>query len=339
MPMSKSTRLLTAFLFVFSFANSQPCTIPDSFFADDTVVICQGTNYNINAPVIPASTYVWSTSEGGSTINVGFSGKYWLEMSDGVCTKTDTITVLFNSFLLSPLVNDLKLCKGRPAAPLQVVGQNVLWYTGPIGGAGSSSSPVPSTADTGSTTHWVSQTLKGCESPRVPMVVKVIDKPKFDLGDAFIIPCGTSGITLQIIPDGESEYTWSNGSNESSIVAPTRGQYWLYAQNMCGDHSDSVVAVECKDKCVQLPTAFTPNSDGKNDLYQAACFCPVPKYKLVIFNRNGELVFQTTDPKAGWNGYFKGKLQPNGVYIFYTEFFDFVLKQSFNEKGTMVLLR
>ena len=338
--MKKSAGILTVFLLACSISQSQPCSnIPDSFFADDTVVVCQGSNYQINAPVIPGCTYNWSTTEGGTSIMVGFNGKYFLQISDGTCTKVDSITVLFNSFLLSPVVNDLKLCKGSPAQPIRVQGQNILWYSDPVGGSSSIVSPVPSTADTGRVTHWVSQTIKGCESPRVPLMVKVIDKPKFDLGDAFIIPCGASGIILQVIPDDESSYAWSNGSSQSSIIAPARGKYWLYAENMCGNHSDSVVAVECKDKCVQLPTAFTPNSDGKNDIYQAACFCPVPKYKLVIYNRNGELVYQTSDPNAGWNGYFKGQLQPNGVYIFYTEFFDFVLKQSFTEKGTLVLLR
>jgi gliding motility-associated-like protein len=337
--MKKSISFLTVFLLLFSFAYSQGCTVPTSFFPDDTVVVCQGTSYQLNAPVVPGGTYLWSTTEGTTSINVTYNGKYWLQISDGICTQTDTITVLFNSFLLSPVVNDVKLCKGRAALPLMVTGQGVLWYTDPIGGTGSPVAPTPSTVDTGRVTHWLTQTIRGCESPRVPMLVKVIDKPMFDLGEAFIIPCDALGIVLQVIPDGESNYTWSNGSNESSIVATARGRYWLYAENMCGNHSDSVVAIECKDKCVQLPTAFTPNSDGKNDVYQAACFCPVPKYKLAIYNRNGETVFQTTDPKAGWNGYFKGKLQPNGVYIFITEFFDFVLKQTFTEKGTLVLMR
>jgi gliding motility-associated-like protein len=337
--MKKDTSLLTVFLLAYFVSNSQPCTIPDSFFADDTIVVCQGSNYQLNAPVIPGSTYTWSTAEGGTSINVNFNGKYWLQVSDGTCTKTDSVTVLFNSFLLSPLVNDLKLCKGGAAQTLSAQGQIILWYADPIGGTGSAITPVASTADTGRITHWVSQTIRGCESPRVPLLVKVIDKPMFELGDAFIIPCGALGIVLQIIPDDETDYTWNNGSNESSIVASTRGKYWLYAENMCGNHADSVVAVECKDKCVQYPTAFTPNSDGKNDVYQAACFCPVPKYKLAIYNRNGEMVFQTSDSQAGWNGYFKGQPQPNGVYVYYTEFFDFVLKQSFSQKGTLVLVR
>lgn len=322
-------------------SSGQTCTtIPDSFFADDTIVVCQGSSYQLDAPVLPGHNYVWSTAEGGTSIAVAFNGKYHLTINDGAsCSKSDTITILFNSFLLSPPVTDLKLCKGRAAERIAVPGQNVLWYTDPIGGAGSSTAPVPNTADTGRVTHWVSQTIRGCESPRVPMVVKVIDKPMFELGEAFIIPCEATGITLQVIPDGESTYRWSNGSISPSVIAPTRGKYWLYAENMCGNHSDSVVAVECQDKCVQLPTAFTPNRDGRNDSYQAACFCPVPSFKLVIFNRNGEMVFQTTDPRRGWNGTFKGQLQPNGVYIYYTEYFDFVLKQNFTEKGTLVLLR
>lgn len=261
-------------------------------------------------------------------------------MDDGTCAKSDTVTVLFNSFLLSPRISDLKLCKGQPARPLPVQGQNLLWYTGPLGGTGNPIMPVPSTADTGRTTYWFSQTIQGCESPRLPMLVKVIDKPMFELGEAFIIPCGALGIVLQVVDDNESNYTWSDGSNEVSMVATKRGQYSLYAENMCGNHRDTTVAVECEDRCVQFPNAFTPNGDGKNDFYQAAVHCPVPKYKLVIYNRNGELVYQTSDPKAtGWNGYFKGKVQPIGAYVYYTEFFDFVLKENFTEKGTFVLLR
>ncbi len=317
----------------------QPCTIPDSFFADDTIVVCNGSSVQLNAPVIPGANYNWSTLEGTSSVTLNFNGKYWLQISDATCSKTDTVTVLFNSFLLSPFVGDLKLCKGGTTEQIKVAGQNLLWYTDAIGGTANPVLPVPSTADTGRMTYWLTQTIRGCESPRVPMQVKVIDKPRFELGEPYIIPCGASGIVLQVVPDGESDYTWSNGSNEPSMLAPGRGKYSLYAQNMCGDHRDTVMAVECQDRCVQFANAFTPNGDGKNELYQAACFCPVPKYKLVIYNRNGELVFQTTDPTAGWNGYYKGKQQPSGAFVYYSEFFDFVLKQNLTEKGTFVLLR
>lgn len=337
--MKRTTLTIALFILLINAGWSQPCTIPASFFADDTIVICQGSNYTLTAPVIMGANYNWSTVEATTQINISVNGKYWLTISDAICSVTDTVTILFNSFLLSPRVQDLKLCKGRPALPIPVQGQNLQWYDQPIGGTVHNQLPLPSTADTGRMTYWFSQTIRGCESPRLPMQIRVIDRPMFELGEAFIIPCGTAGIVLQVVPDGESDYTWSTGSNEVSILAPSRGAYSLYAENMCGNHSDTTVAVECEDRCVQFPTAFTPNSDGRNDRYAAACFCPVPTFKLLIYNRNGELVFQTKNPSEGWTGLYNGKMQPNGAYVYYTEFFDFVLKQTFTQKGSFVLLR
>jgi hypothetical protein len=51
------------------------------------------------------------------------------------------------------------------------------------------------------------------------------------------------------------------------------------------------------------------------------------------------VVFKTTDPSKGWDGSFQGKAQPNGVYIFTAGFYDFVLKNNFTKKGTMMLVR
>jgi len=180
--MKKITSLLPFFLLASFISNSQPCTIPDSFFADDTIIVCQGSSYQLKAPLVPGSTYTWSTAEGGTSIDITYNGKYWLQISNGVCTKNDTVTILFNSFLLSPGVNDLKLCKGSTTRPLFAQGQNILWYADAIGGTGSPAAPVPSAADTGRVIHWVSQTIRGCESPRVPLFVKVIDKPMLNWG-------------------------------------------------------------------------------------------------------------------------------------------------------------
>jgi len=337
--MKKSAALLLFLLLSCAWLRGQTCSIPDTLFTEDTIVVCTGSSYDLQAPIVSGATYTWSTAEALDRITVNVNGRYWVEINDGTCTRSDTITILFNSFLLSPPVSDLLLCRGRAALPLSVAGQQILWYTEPVGGTGIPVSPVPSTADTGTTAYWVSQTIRGCESPRALMNVIVIDTPVFELGEPFIIPCNSLGIVLQVIPDGYSQYNWSNGSSESSIIADRRGLYWLHATNMCGDHRDSVVAVECNDKCVQTPTAFTPNGDGLNDVFKAAIFCPVPQYHLALYNRNGEKVFETRSPGSGWDGYFRGLLQPNGVYIYYTQYVDFVLKQTITEKGTFVLMR
>ncbi|MET0637248.1 MAG: gliding motility-associated C-terminal domain-containing protein [Chitinophagaceae bacterium] len=336
----KQSIILLLLALTFRVGSFAQCSVPADLFSQDTIMVCQGSSFTLSAPVVPAANYSWSIAgEGGTSVNLNASRKIWVTIDDGNCAVSDTVTVLFNSFLLSPEIYNAKLCKGQPVLTLPVNGENLQWYDIAIGGVPGTGMPPVSTADTGRVTYWFSQTIKGCESPRLPMLVKVIDKPDFNLGDAFIIPCGTAGVTIQVVDDKESDYLWSTGATGVSIVAPTRGTYSLYASNMCGSHSDTTIAVECEDYCVQFPTAFSPNSDGNNDKYKAACFCPVTSFRLVIYNRNGEVVFRTTDPSAGWDGSFNGKQQPNGVYVFNAEFYDFVLKNMFTKKGTMVLVR
>ena len=311
----KRTALLTTALFLLSNSGlTQPCALPARLFGSDTLIQCAGTSLDLQGPLLAGAVYEWSTTETTDHISVGVNGRYWLTVRTGACTVSDTVTVLFNSFLLSPPVNDRLLCKGQPALPITVSGQQVQWYTGPIGGTGQSGGPLPSTADTGRVTYWFSQTILGCESPRVPMLVRVIDKPHFELGDAFIIPCGSPGVTLQVVEDEFSNYHWSNGSTGVSMVASTRGQYSLYAENQCGNYRDSTVAVECQDKCVQFPTAFTPNGDGINEVFRIPPGSAFQLKEFSIFDRWGNKVFATSDITKGWDGTFKGTPQDPGVY-------------------------
>lgn len=62
-----------------------------------------------------------------------------------------------------------------------------------------------------------------------------------------------------------------------------------------------------------FPNAFTPNQDGLNDIFKPKGV-NVNSYKLLIFDRWGELIFNTNDIDTGWDGTFKGKKCPNGIY-------------------------
>lgn len=338
--MKKATSILICCL-AFAFTSRSQCAVPDSLFSADTIIVCNDTITTISiVPLTGSLTYNWSTGEGGSNaVTLTRGGQYWVQVSDGTCSKTDTVTVLFNSFILSPIVEDVKLCKGGAPETIKAQGQNLLWYSGPVGGTGSITPPVQSTADTGRWEYWVSQTIRGCETPRAQVNTRVIDIPYFELGEPFIIPCDASGIVLQVIPEEGTDYLWSNGGTNRSMLVTGRGKYSLYAENMCGSFRDTVQAVECKDRCVQFPTGFTPNGDGKNDLFRASAFCPVPSYRLIVFNRNGEKVFETSNPADGWDGSYKGKKAPMGAYVFYSEYFDFVLKRSLTDKGTVMLIK
>ncbi|MEQ1677574.1 MAG: gliding motility-associated C-terminal domain-containing protein [Chitinophagaceae bacterium] len=100
---------------------------------------------------------------------------------------------------------------------------------------------------------------------------------------------------------------------------------------------DQFVVVVLNDALVNIPTGFTPNGDGRNDLFGPLGKVP-EGYQLQVFNRNGEIVFKSTSMYQRWNGYFKGMLQPSSVFIYLVDYKDLQNKPH-QQKGTFVLIR
>jgi len=83
--------------------------------------------------------------------------------------------------------------------------------------------------------------------------------------------------------------------------------------------------IVCVDNCpiYELPNAFTPNGDGRNDLFKPFPYCFIEKIKLKVFNRWGVLVFETENPDINWNGTDRsGKKVPDGPYFYTCEVFE-----------------
>lgn len=89
---------------------------------------------------------------------------------------------------------------------------------------------------------------------------------------------------------------------------------------------------------VYIPTAFTPNNDGLNDLFRARVYGKTTSFKLEVYNRYGEKVFETTDPGAGWNGIYKGTPQSTAVFVWQC-FYQLTGEKSAYKKGTVALIR
>lgn len=74
-------------------------------------------------------------------------------------------------------------------------------------------------------------------------------------------------------------------------------------------------SVSISESQLYMPNAFSPNGDGKNDIYR-----PKPGYKSIvefkayIFNRWGQKLYEWTDPSTGWDGTYRGKPVAQGVY-------------------------
>lgn len=88
-----------------------------------------------------------------------------------------------------------------------------------------------------------------------------------------------------------------------------------------------------------VPTAFTPNRDGKNDYLYPLNAVKAQNLDFKVFNRWGQLVFHTRDWKRGWDGTFKGVQQASAVYVWYLSYVDRDTNQPRQMKGTALLIR
>lgn len=103
---------------------------------------------------------------------------------------------------------------------------------------------------------------------------------------------------------------------------------------------DSVLisVIECDISDIFIPTAFSPNGDGKNDvLYPRGTSC-MNQISFLIYDRWGELVFESASPDLGWDGFFKGKLMNPAVFVYYLSG-TFPNGQSINRGGNITLLK
>ena len=102
--------------------------------------------------------------------------------------------------------------------------------------------------------------------------------------------------------------------------------------------TDTLSALILKKPGYYLPTGFTPNNDGLNDIIQPFLVNMKELKSFSIFNRWGQLVFHTTRNNTGWDGKMKGKDQPPAVYVWTLEFIDMDNKVV-SAKGTLTLIR
>ena len=106
----------------------------------------------------------------------------------------------------------------------------------------------------------------------------------------------------------------------------------------CADSAYIKVRIFRTNPQIFVPTAFTPNGDGLNDFFRPLAV-GISKFDYFrVFNRWGELVFQTQINELGWDGKIKGKEQGSGTFVWVVKGTDYTGKQVF-AKGTVTLIR
>ncbi|MEP6700013.1 MAG: PKD domain-containing protein, partial [Bacteroidota bacterium] len=188
----------------------------------------------------------------------------------------------------------------------------------------------------------------GCPKPgRDTVVVTVNPKIKAFAGRDTTVVVGQP---LQFNGSGGVNYVWSpsTGLNNTRIFNPI-GIYTVEIDSVkyklvvsdaigCADSAYVIVRVFKTNPSVFVPTAFTPNNDGRNDVIRPIAVGIQKINYFSVYNRWGQLVFTTTENKQGWDGRINGRLQNSGVFVWMVSAVDYLGKNIFL-KGTVALIR
>ncbi|RYE29526.1 MAG: gliding motility-associated C-terminal domain-containing protein, partial [Sphingobacteriales bacterium] len=87
-----------------------------------------------------------------------------------------------------------------------------------------------------------------------------------------------------------------------------------------------------------FPNSFTPNNDGLNDHFKPVVFGPTVQYRLVIYNRYGQQIFESNHPAHGWDGRFNNEQQPIGAYVWIAHY-QLIGATPSTDKGHVLMLR
>lgn len=116
---------------------------------------------------------------------------------------------------------------------------------------------------------------------------------------------------------------WSTGETTNSVAVSSPGKYYVTAfDHNCNSKDSIIVDAKYCDCNVVVPSAFSPNGDGMNDWFRPinANKCSVDKIDLKVFNRWGDLIYQSDNIQQPWDGTFRGEPAPIGTYLWTLEY-------------------
>lgn len=264
--------------------------------SSEGVVICQGITGTILSVDQPFVSYQWSTGETSATIFVESSGFYEVEVVDANgCVGSVNETIEFVDFDVTT-VGTGTVCSGSSIVLQASGGDAYSWSTGQFG-ASISVSP------TAETTYTVT-IFKGACQETLSITVDVIAAPVYELEDVIFIAPGDQAYIEG--PSGFDNYQWSpvesvsapNSINTGFIGTETSWVFMTASSPTGCTITDSVLFVIVN---LTIPEGFSPNNDEKNDFYV------IPELdsltgKLQVWNRWGDLVFESNDYQNNWDG-------------------------------------
>ncbi len=149
-------------------------------------------------------------------------------------------------------------------------------------------------------------------------------------------------------PATNLQYQWSpsvglndaNSLTPTLVLSPAQTQTYLLTINSGNGcvANDAVTITVIKEPVIRMPTGFTPNNDGKNDLFKPLYIGIKSLDYFRVYNRWGVEVFSTKSTSDFWNGTYKSSPQPSGVYVWMIQGRD-IKGNIHTQKGTVTIIR
>ncbi len=283
---------------------------------------CEGISVSLS-PGDNFHSYYWSTEETTSTINVTDNGTYYVTvsntMSNITCSASDSINVFFVPNAYVELGDDV--CVTHPIlldATQPDSGFTYLWSNGMT---------TPTIMANNYGNYWVSVTYDDYDicGDVDTINVKLIPTASLNLPIDTTI-CHNESLILSASQSNNNWYQfhWSNGINKPVLFIDyyPPGIYDFEVQVIGCDTTYGRTTVYVEDCSVItqifIPNAFSPyNTDDINDYFHIyAENIDIDDFYFSIYNRWGQLLFHTTDPRFRWDGKYNGDYLPQGIYTY-----------------------
>jgi len=330
----------TSTVYYVSVTNSFNCSSADSvkiFVKPSPVIvrtpdttICHDKTIQLNAS--GGGTYSWSPSIGLSNNAVNnpvaspaASTTYYLTVTgNNNCSSSDSIKLSVSPAPVFTINGGINACTGVPVQLSAAGGDSYSWD--PVAGLNKTTVPNPFATPLVSTVYTVKIKSNVCsDSASLSVPVTVLPLPLVKASSSNNVDC--SKPASQLLASGALKYVWtpSTGLNDSTIAAPLSSPsastlYIVKGTDLNGcSNSDSVqiVVSHAGDLLVNMPNAFSPNGDGKNDCFGISRFAGLlQNVQLSVYDRFGVRVFYTSNPANCWDGRYKGKLQDSGGFVY-----------------------
>jgi gliding motility-associated-like protein len=271
------------------------------------VTRCAGETVLLDA-ANPGSSHLWNTGATTPSLLVNTAGTYTVQVTNSTgCTALfDAVVVLVQPPLVD-LGPDTVLCDGEVLLlGAGNPGSTYQWSTG-------STAPTLAVRQTGTYSVMVGNGY--CQ--RSDAISVQFNPSPIQMATRQFHTCLGEDQQYVRLDAGNpgSRYDWSTGESSQVILAGAYGWYVVEVLNQfdCAAR-DSAHVIEYCPSAIFIPNTFTPNGDGTNDI-----FIPVGKniatMQLLIFDRWGNLLFETNDPASGWDGTYGGRVVENDIYV------------------------